>query len=986
MKLVHKLWLGIGLALLAALAATAWFGYRHARSSVEAALREEGRSMQGMLMAMRRTYHQQFLSSGLPLDARTLGFLPAHAMSRIAQDFQDFDRRGVRFNNVSDRARNPANQADRVEMAAIRHFRAHPQDKERLTTFSDDRGRHFYHYTTPIWTEAYCLKCHGKPEDAPAAIRQGYQQAYGYQVGDLRGILSVKLPAAQTEARILGLWWREQAIHLAVVAISLLLAGVLVHLLVVRRLNVFSQATRHLAAGDYGWRVPETGNDETAELARNLNEMAHAIEHSQGEMRLAASVFAHAREGIMITDAAGALVDVNPAFEQITGFSRGEVLGKTPRVLKSGRHDAEFYAHMWRSIDEDGYWIGEIWNRRGDGEEYPERLSIAPIRDAAGAISHYIGVFSDISVVKQQEAQLQHLAQHDALTGIPNRVLLADRMRQAISQSNRAGKLLAVCYLDLDGFKPVNDVHGHEAGDRLLVEMAQRMQGTLRGGDTVARLGGDEFVLLLQDLDSEEECALTLNRLLAAINQPVRLDGQAANLSASIGVSLYPRDDEDADTLLRFADQAMYAAKQAGRGRYTFHDAEGDRRARSHQETLERIRMGLERDEFELHYQPQVDMRSGAVVGAEALLRWRHPEHGLLGPAAFLPMIENTELDAKLGEWVLAQALDQMDAWHAQGLALTISVNISAHHIQHPQFVETLQALLAAHPDVPPGRLELEILETAALADLTRVSEVISTCQRLGSDFALDDFGTGYSSLTYLKHLPVQALKIDQSFVHDMLRDPDDLAIVEGVIALAEAFGRDVVAEGVDSLEAGLLLQQLGCTVAQGYSIARPMPAAELPDWVQGWNTPHAWSEENFRRWHREDFALLLAEYNHRDWIETLAALIEGEGGRSTALVLEPEACRFGRWYHGSGQIRYGDLPEFAAIDPAHHRVHEVAGELLALLRAGEAKPARSRLPELFAARDALLHRLHALQTLVISGETSKGIAEPFSLPASDRA
>ncbi|MDO9227595.1 MAG: EAL domain-containing protein [Pseudomonadota bacterium] len=969
MKLVYKLWLGIGAALLAALAVMAWFGYQHTQRSVEAALLEEGRSIHGVLMAMRRTYQRQFLSSGLELDARTVGFLPAHAMPRIAHDFQAFDRRGVRFNNVSDRARNPGNQADTLEMGAIRHFRAHPEAKERLTSYSDQQGRHYFHYTTPIWTEPYCLKCHGNPEDAPAAIRQGYELAYGYKVGDLRGILSVKLPAAETEARILGLWWHEQAIHLAVVALALLLAGGLVHLLVVRRLNLFRVGARRLAAGDYAWRVPEGGTGETAELAHSLNEMAQAIEHSQGEMRLAASVFDHAREGIMITDAAGNLVDVNPAFSQITGFAGEEVLGKTPRALKSGRHDPAFYTAMWRTIIKEGHWIGEIWNRRKNGEEYPERLSISSIRDPAGAVSHYLGVFTDISQVKQQEQLLQHLAQHDALTGIPNRILLADRMHQAIAQARRNGDLLAVGYLDLDGFKPINDTYGHDAGDRLLVEMARRMSEALRSGDTVARLGGDEFVFLLQGLSDLAECETTLDRLLSVINQPALIDGQIASLSASIGVSLYPSDDEDPDTLLRHADQAMYAAKQAGRGRYTFHDVEGDRRARSHRETQERIRLALETNEFELFYQPQVNMRSGEIVGAEALIRWRHPERGLLSPAAFLPVIENTELDIALGEWVLQQALRQLAAWREQGLELTVSINISAQHIQRPDFVEKLLACLAVHPEVSPRQLELEILETAALEDLARVSEVIRTCQRMGSDFALDDFGTGYSSLTYLKHLPVQILKIDQSFVHDMLRDPDDLAIVEGVIALAEAFGRDIVAEGVDSLEAGLLLLQLGCAVAQGYSIARPMPAAELPAWVAKWDTPHAWSEENFRRWHREDFALLLAEYNHRDWIDNLADRIEGEVGSKTdvPLTLDQELCRFGRWYHGSGQVRYGTLPEFTAIDPVHRQVHELGAELLKLLHVGKHDEARKRLPELFALRDELLGKLRSLQDLIVS-------------------
>jgi len=963
---VQKIWLGIGIALLATLAVLVLVGYQHSRRSVESAVLEEGRTLRDTLMAVRRTYQRQFIDSGIALDETTVGFLPAHAMPRISQAFSEFDRRGIRFNNVSDQARNPANQADAIELAAIRYYRANPKAAERLVTYTEASGRRYYHYSTPIWTEPYCLRCHGDPKDAPPTIRKLYKTAWGYKVGELRGILSVKLPAAATERRILGLWWREQALHLGVVVLALLVGGGLMHFLVVRRLAAFRQGARRLAAGDLAWRIADHGADEASDLARSLNEMAQTIQRNQEGMRLSASVFDSALDGILITDDQGRILDANPAFSRITGYRREDVLGRNPSLLASGRHDPAYYARMWREIEEHGVWTGEIWNRRANGEIYPERLAITAVLDERRRVTHYIGIFSDISLLKRQEEQLVYLAQHDALTGIPNRSLLADRMRQAIGQARRSGELLAVCYLDLDGFKPVNDSLGHEAGDRVLVAMAQRMQGALRGGDTVARLGGDEFVVLLRGLKNVAECEASLNRQLAAIAEPLLIDDATVRLSASIGVSLYPSDDEDPDTLLRHADQAMYAAKQDGRNRFHFYDLEGDRRARGRRESQERIRQGLEGGEFELHYQPRVNMRTGAVVGAEALVRWRHPERGLLLPLDFLPEIENTELDPLLGQWVLEQAIGQLAAWRQGGLQLVVSVNISAHHIQQGDFLDRLAALLARHPDALAKALELEILETAALEDLGRVSEVIRTCKRLGSDFALDDFGTGYSSLTYLKHLPVQSLKIDQSFVRDMLRDPDDLAIVEGVIALAEAFGRDVVAEGVDALESGLLLLQLGCQYAQGYSIARPMPANLLPGWVAAWHSPNAWSEDNFRYWRKEDFALLLAEHNHREWIDNLATRIEGADGRHEALTLDPESCRFGRWYHGSGQIRYGRLSEFGALDAIHQRVHELGAELLALLRTDRVDEAQRRLPELFAARDELLARLRDLQARVL--------------------
>jgi diguanylate cyclase (GGDEF)-like protein/PAS domain S-box-containing protein len=576
MKLVHKLWLGIGIALLAALTAMAAFSYQHSRASVELLLLEEGRTLQGVLMAMRRTYQEQFVASGLPLNDHTIGFLPAHAMPRIAEAFRQFDQRGIRFNNVSDRARNPVNQADAIEMAAIDYFRGHGQAKERLVSYTEASGERYYHYSTPIWVESQCLACHGDPTDAAPVIEGRYRTAWGYQVGDLRGVLSVKLPAESAEQRILGLWWREQIIHLAVVGLALLVSGGLLHWLVIRRLQAIRQGIGRLATGDYGWRVPDGGGDEAADLARGLNDMAATIQHNQEGMRLSASVFSHAQDGILITDAGGVIVDANPAFTRITGYPREEILGRTPSLLASGRHDPAFYVDMWRTIAEHGFWTGEIWNRRNTGEIYPERLAIIAVRDDQGRPTHYVGMFSDISQIKQQEARLAHLAQHDALTGLPNRVLLADRMRQAIAQARRNGQLLAVCYLDLDGFKPVNDNHGHAQGDRLLVEMARRMQGILRGGDTVARLGGDEFVFLLLNLKDRQECELSLNRLLAAIAQPLEVGATTVSLSASIGISLYPDDDADPDTLLRHADQAMYVAKQAGRNGYHFHDPSGD--------------------------------------------------------------------------------------------------------------------------------------------------------------------------------------------------------------------------------------------------------------------------------------------------------------------------------------------------------------------------------------------------------------------------
>ncbi len=558
-------------------------------------------------------------------------------------------------------------------------------------------------------------------------------------------------------------------------------------------------------------------------------------------LRLAASVFTHAREGIIITDASGSILDVNDTFTQITGYSREEALGQNLRTLNSGRHGPEFYAAMWRDLTSKGFWDGEIWNQRKNGEEFAEMITLSAVRDADKKTLNYVALFTDITPMKKHQQQLEHIAHYDALTNLPNRVLLADRMQQSMLHSQRSNKSLVVAYLDLDGFKAVNDTRGHNIGDELLITISQRMKAALREGDTLARIGGDEFVAVMVDLEQPQDYEPLLARLLKAASDPAIVGDTVLQVSASIGVTLYPQDGADADLLLRHADQAMYQAKLAGKNCYHLFDVAHDTAVVTQHESFERIRRGLEQREFVLFYQPKVNMRTGAVVGAEALIRWRHPERGLLQPAAFLPIIENHLISVTLGEWVIAEALAQMAEWQEAGLYLPVSVNIDALQLQQENFVERLSALLVAQPDVNPSQFELEILETSALEDMTQVSGVMQACHEIGVRFALDDFGTGYSSLTYLKHLPVKLLKIDKSFVRDMLSDVDDLAIVEGVIGLAAAFHREVIAEGVETTAHGTLLLSLGCELAQGYAIARPMEGADLPGWVANWRPDAAW-------------------------------------------------------------------------------------------------------------------------------------------------
>jgi diguanylate cyclase (GGDEF)-like protein/PAS domain S-box-containing protein len=470
--------------------------------------------------------------------------------------------------------------------------------------------------------------------------------------------------------------------------------------------------------------------------------------------------------------------------------------------------------------------------RFADGREHLLEITKVKLSYQDGQKNRIIGIAADVTERQEYEKQLEHIAHFDALTGVPNRVLLADRLLQAMARTKRDKGMMAVCYLDLDGFKPVNDTYGHGVGDRVLVEIAQRIKSTIREDDTVARLGGDEFAVLLVGILAPEECAGTLNRLLEVIHRPIVIESHSFTLSASIGVAIFPQDEQDPDTLMRHADQAMYVAKQSGKNRYYLYDASNDLRARAHHELLQQIRTALTQGEFELYYQPKVNLRTREMVGVEALIRWHHPQRGLLLPGEFLRTIENTELEIELGEWVIFTALTQIKSWRKMGREVKVSINISAYQLQAPQFVEKLQAQVEHHYKAGCEKcLQIEVLETAALDDIEVVGSIIHECRQFGVSFALDDFGTGYTSLKYLSYFDIDTLKIDQSFVHDMMIEKGDHAIVQAIIALTQSFGREVVAEGVENEAQYQALLQMGCEVGQGFGIARPMPAADLIGW-----------------------------------------------------------------------------------------------------------------------------------------------------------
>ena len=544
---------------------------------------------------------------------------------------------------------------------------------------------------------------------------------------------------------------------------------------------------------------------------------------------------------VSTTDLKGNITYANDRFCTISGYDREELLGQNHRIIKSDVHSKEVYETMWKTISSGNTWQGEIKSTNKTGNSYWTKTTIVATLDDKGKPFQFVAIRTEITERKQAEENLKHIAHYDLLTNLPNRVLLADRLNQDMAQCKRRNQTLVVAFLDLDGFKAVNDSHGHTTGDELLVILSTRMKEALREGDTLARIGGDEFIAIMVDLEKTEDKKPVLERLLKAASEPVTVGDAVIQVSVSIGVTIYPQDGEEADQLTRRADQAMYFAKQAGKNRFHLFDKAQDDALKVRREEINGILSALSNNEFVLYYQPKVNMQTGELIGVEALIRWMDPIRGLVPPLDFLPIIEGHAASVTLGEWVINTALAQISQWRNQGIKLPISVNISTYQLQQDNFANRLIDLLADHPSVQPHYLELEILETSELSDIDQVFDTMNICHALGVRFALDDFGTGYSSLTHLRRLPAYLIKIDKSFVLDMLEDTDDLAIVDGVIGLAKTFKREVIAEGVETIEHGEALLKLGCKLAQGYCIAHPMHPSNIPEWISNWKVDDTW-------------------------------------------------------------------------------------------------------------------------------------------------
>jgi diguanylate cyclase (GGDEF)-like protein/PAS domain S-box-containing protein len=629
------------------------------------------------------------------------------------------------------------------------------------------------------------------------------------------------------------------------------------------------------------------------------------------------------------------VVYISPAYERIWGRSTEDIYRNSGEwfdaIIEEDRASFKQQIPGADQTDWNSFEFSPFRIRRPDGSLRWITSRAYPVRDSAGQLVRIAGIAEDISNRIAHQQLLEEQAHFDTLTHLPNRRLLSDRMQLALARCHRSHDLIGICMLDLDGFKPVNDRYGHEVGDQLLIEVAQRLRECVRGDDTVARLGGDEFVLLLGGLKNVKELEDVLRRVLQCLAAIFSVADKRVSISASIGVTLYPNDSGDADTLLRHADHAMYLAKEAGKNRYLLFNPVLEERERDNRIALGLIKKAIADNQLCLYYQPIVDCRRGRVVGMEALVRWQHPILGLMGPGAFLPLVESDDTLARdVGKWVMRKAIEQAVAWRRVGLNIPVSINVFVQQLRDMEFSDGLQALLAEYPELPPDQICIEILENTALDDFSSVIRLIQNCASKGIRFALDDFGTGFSSLTYLRRLPVNSLKIDQSFVRDMLQDPGDLTIVEGVISLSKAFRHQVVAEGVESAEHALMLMEMGCNLVQGYGIARPMSSADTEAWLKNFQPDPRWLENAAQRLSRDDFQLVLAEVNHRQWLASLQNWMHQDPEhRHPAPPLHSHECNFGRWYYGEGARRYGKLAEYQAAETLHESVHFLAQKLV---------------------------------------------------------
>ncbi|MCU7848332.1 MAG: EAL domain-containing protein [Candidatus Thiodiazotropha sp. (ex Lucinoma kastoroae)] len=561
---------------------------------------------------------------------------------------------------------------------------------------------------------------------------------------------------------------------------------------------------------------------------------------SDAKLKQAVQIIEHTMEGVLITDSNGVINSVNPAFTEITGYSEQEIITQHPRILISDRHPPEFFEELWDNVRNTGSWRGEVWNQRKNGEVYPVWMTISCVRDEQGSVMHYVAVFSDITSIKQTQSQLEHLAHHDSLTNLPNRLLFEDRLEHAIAQAKRQKRQLAVLFLDLDRFKNINDSLGHAMGDELLKEVAARLQKILRDDDTAARLGGDEFTVLVENIEDPSQAAVVAAKIQEKFKAPFKIAGRELHVTTSIGISIYPEDGKDVADLTKNADAAMYQAKEQGRNNYRYYTSELTRTAFERLLLETELRSALHQNQLLLYYQPQISLNNGKMTGAEAVLRWHHPRLGIIPPARFIPLAEESGLIHEIGNWVLQEACAQTRYLNKQGLFQgRMAINLSVRQIMQTDLILRFEQIIA-DSGCPPTMLQLEVTEGIFMGQMQHSVPVLDVFKKLGVSIAIDDFGTGYSSLSYLKQLPIDKLKIDRSFIRDMPHDSDAVAITQAIVSLGKNLGLRITAEGIETMAQQSLLQKMGCQEGQGYLYSPPVPTETFEEMLlEGRRTFH---------------------------------------------------------------------------------------------------------------------------------------------------
>ncbi|MCU7933049.1 MAG: EAL domain-containing protein [Candidatus Thiodiazotropha sp. (ex Codakia rugifera)] len=833
MNLKSKLLLSFSLVLITIFSVVEFFGYHQTRSQMLAELRLDALKIRDVLVAVREVYQYQFLDSGLPLTKKTVGFLPAHSMNRISKKFQDINKSGLVFNNVSDRPRNPENQADEVELQAMAYFRGNPKEKERMVVFTNDQGLAHYHFSAPLWIEERCLKCHGDSDDAPETIRNTYNTAFNYKLGELRGLLSIKLPTYYIEEKVLSQRLNEIWGRLAAFAITFFFGAWLLHRLIIRRLALLHSAAGEIAKGDYTERLPVQGGDELCNLAEAFNNMSdqrYRAELLQMESeKQVLDLLNSTAEAIYGLDLNGNCTFANPACVRMLGYqSSEELVGLNMHELTHHtRPDGSPYSEKDCPI-QNAFVSGTgshadhevLW--RADGECFPVEYWSYPIR-RDNRIMGAVVTFLDITERKQQEEQILRQAHFDALTNLPNRFLTIDRLSQLLLEAKRDHEHVAVLFLDLDDFKKVNDTLGHNIGDKLLVEAALRLRNLVRSGDTVGRLGGDEFIVLLGALQCITDIRPVVENLLKGFRDAFIIDGRELVLTMSAGIAVYPDDGEGPSELLRKADSAMYHSKDQGRNTYSFFTDAMNQEV-SRRVALEEQMLGaLDRGEFRLCYQPIVAVESRMIVGFEALLRWYNPSLGEVSPEEFIIIAEQNGLILPIGDYVLTEALQMLAKWqHYMDETFSMAINLSPRQFRDPNLVTFIKDAIC-ESGVSYESLRLEITEGVLMSGQAYINDALNELDNLGIGMAMDDFGTGYSSLSYLRRFPFNTLKVDRSFINDLTVDTADRELVSATIAMAHSLGLMVIAEGVETEEQLALLGIDECDYAQGYLFSKPV-------------------------------------------------------------------------------------------------------------------------------------------------------------------